>query len=317
MLTLLSLLQTRRDWGGDALAVRLAVSRRTVRRDIDELRGLGYRILAVKGPAGGYRLDAGEAIPPLQFDDDQVIALAVGLRAAALSATGVEVAALQALAGVRRLLPERLRPRLDSMEFIAAATEPALVDTAVLLAVSAAVHACEELRFDYTRPAEPERTAAGPPLRTQPHALVATAGRWYLIGWDADRDDWRVFRIDRMRLRTHRGRRFEPRDIPGGPADFLRRRFRGATEGGDWPCRGTVRLDAPASAVLPFVPPDAVVTPADDETCLLTAGSWSWGELAAAALRFEVPVTAVEPPALAEAFRAQAERAARAAPPPD
>lgn len=320
MLTLLSLLQTRRDWPGHVLAERLDVSARTVRRDVDRLRELGYRIDAIKGPDGGYRLEAGDELPPLLFDDDQAIALSVALQAATLSAAGIEEAALRALTTVRQVMPVRLRPRLDGLRFTAMpdTSSGAVGEVAsdILAEISGAIRACEELRFDYSRVGE--ATDAAPdaavgPRRVQPQHLVATRGRWYVIGWEADRGEWRVFRVDRMSLRSHRGARFSPRDVPGGgPQAFLRARFRGAIEGDAWPCRGRVVLHAPAARVAPFVE-DGTVEPVDAGSCVVELGAWSWGALAALLLRFEVPIEVVEPPELAAAFAEAGRRALRAA----
>ncbi|WP_127818914.1 helix-turn-helix transcriptional regulator [Microbacterium sp. CPCC 204701] len=314
MLTLLSLLQTRRDWPGTLLADRLDVSARTVRRDIDRLRELGYRIQAIKGPDGGYRLEAGEELPPLLFDDEQAIALAVALQAATLTAAGIEEAALRALTTVRQVMPARLRHRLDALRFTAVPEGGASVSHDVLAQVSAGIRACEELRFDYARVGETDAAAApAGPRRVQPHHLVATRGRWYLIGWDAEREDWRVHRVDRMSLRSHRGARFSRREIPGGDAQaFLRARFRGAVEGDAWSCRGRVLLHAPASRVIPFVD-DGIVEPVDSGSCLVELGAWSWGALAALLLRFEVPIEVVWPAELSAAFAELGRRASETA----
>ena len=197
LLSLLSLLQARRDWPGALLAERLAVSPRTVRRDVDRLRELGYPIAAVKGPDGGYRLDAGTRLPPLLFDDDQAVALAVALQIAAVSGAGIGEAAARALTTVRQVMPARLRHRVDALRVTAVERPTARpappVDSEVLVAVGAAVHAHEVLRFDYGD------DGAGPPRRVEPHHLVTWAGRWYLVAWDLDRADWRTFRVDRIR----------------------------------------------------------------------------------------------------------------------
>ncbi|MDQ7876398.1 WYL domain-containing protein [Microbacterium sp. QXD-8] len=314
VLTLLSLLQTRRDWPGRALAERLDVSARTVRRDVDRLRELGYRIRASKGPDGGYRLEAGDELPPLLFDDEQAVALSVALQAAALSAAGIEEAALRALTSVRQVMPVRLRHRLEALRFttVVDAAVPVAQDT--LVEVSAAIRACEELRFDYARVGDRPGADLSPvPRRVQPHHLIAAQGRWYLIGWDAGREDWRVHRVDRMTLRSHRGARFTPRVVPGGDSHaFLRGRFRGATDGEKWPCRGKVVLRAPASRVIPFVS-DGVVEPVGADSCLVELGAWSWGALAALLLRFEVDVEVVEPPELTAAFAEIGQRVSIAA----
>lgn len=167
MLKLLSLLQVRRDWAGRVLAERLEVSDRTLRRDVDHLRELGYRISAIKGPDGGYRLDAGSELPPLLFDDDQAVALAIALQAAAGSGIADAEGALRALSTVRQVMPSRLRHRVDSVEFTTLATESAgspAVKTETLIAVSGAVRSREVLRFDYLS------VGVGPRLRPLSHA---------------------------------------------------------------------------------------------------------------------------------------------------
>jgi biotin operon repressor len=304
MLRLLSLLQARRDWPGELLAERLEVSVRTVRRDVDRLRVLGYRVQAIKGPDGGYRLDAGSELPPLLFDDEQAVAVAIALQTAAASGADIGEAAERALATVRQVMPSPLRHRVDGV----VASSPAAVapvDPARLLAVSAAIRAREVLRFDYGETADPA------PRRTEAHHLVARGGRWYLIGWDLDRDDWRVYRVDRMLPRSARGARFTPRELPGhDPHTFLTARFRGAVAGDGWPCRGSVMLALPVEAVAPFAT-DAVVEAVDAQRTRVSAGSWSWAALAASFLRFDAEVTDAEPPALAVAFTTLAERAGR------
>ncbi|TYP84575.1 helix-turn-helix transcriptional regulator [Blastococcus xanthinilyticus] len=319
LLTLLSLLQARRDWPGAALADRLQVSSRTVRRDVDRLRGLGYPVHAVKGPDGGYRLDAGSELPPLLFDDDQAVALAVALRVAAASGVGIEEAAARALATVRQVMPARLRHRIDAVQVAAAPSRSGgrALDPAVLLALSAAIRAREVLRFDHRpeRPGDEGGEQAGPdvpPRRVEPHATVTWAGRWYLVGWDLDRDDWRIFRADRIAPRTPTGPRFAPRPLPGGDvASFVRGRFRGAVDGDAWPCSGVVELGLPAAEVAAFAH-DGVVEALGPDRCRLTLGAWSWTGLAAAVVRFDCDIRVVGPVQLGEAFSTLSRRAAAA-----
>lgn len=318
LLALLSLLQVRRDWTGSNLAEKLDVSRRTVRRDVDRLREMGYRIQATMGPDGGYRLDAGSELPPLLFDDDQIIALAVALRSATAAGTGIEEAAVRALATVRQVLPSRLRHRLDAFEFTAlhrrpgdGATDPVAAD--VLIALSAAVRSREVLRFDYAKVSGAAGNDAAPLRRVEPHHLLTSHGRWYLIAWDLDREDWRIYRVDRITPHAPTGPRFSPREVPGGnAAAFASARFRGSTETDTWPCRGTVVIHLPASDVLPFAG-DGVVEELGPERCLLESGSWSWVALAASLNRFDADVDVVGPPELAEAFELLAARNASTA----
>ncbi|MEU8895330.1 WYL domain-containing protein [Nocardia sp. NPDC048505] len=310
LLALLSLLQARRDWPGALLSERLEVSPRTVRRDVDRLRELGYRIVASKGPDGGYRLDAGAHLPPLLFDDDQAVALAVALQTTAVSGADLGEDAARALTTLRQVLPARLRRRLDMLRVTAVETPAAPSDSPVggqtLLALGAAVHACEVLRFDY-----PPET--GPPRRVQPHHLFTRGGRWYLLAWDLERDDWRTFRADRITPRVPTGPRFTPREVPGGDlAAFVSARFRGSDTG--WPCRGEVLLALPAAAVAPYVQ-DGLVVAVGPDRCRLMLGSWSWNALAAALARFDADLEVVGPPELSAAFTRLAERCRRAGSP--
>lgn len=317
LLRLLSLLQAQRDWPGSVLADRLGISDRTVRRDIDRLRELGYRIRATKGPDGGYRLDAGSQLPPLLFDDDQVLALTVALQAAAVTGAGVEEAALRALTTVRQVLPSRLRHRLDALAFTAVEPGGGSASSAspeVLVRISEAIGAREVLRFDYTRPAGAcDEADSARTFRVEPHHLVTSTGRWYLVAWEPDRDDWRIYRADRIDPRTPNGPRFRPREVPGGDvAQFVSARFKGADQADAWPCRGKVILHRPAREVLPFAG-DGVVEDLSPRRCALEAGSWSWVALAASLNRFDTEIEVVGPQALREAFAHLAARNAATA----
>jgi predicted DNA-binding transcriptional regulator YafY len=311
LLALLSLLQARRDWPGTLLAERLEVSLRTVRRDVDRLRELGYPIAAIKGPDGGYRLGAGTDLPPLLFDDDQAVALTVALQIAAGSRdSGLDEAAARALHTIRQVMPSRLRQRVDSLRITAierpTTQPPAPVRKDVLLAISGAVHAREVLRFDYgTGPAD------RPPRRAEPHHLVTRDGRWYLVAWDLDRADWRIFRADRVTPRIPTGPRFTPRALPGGDvAAYVTARFQGSEDG--WPCRGVVILDRPAATVAGYTR-DGVVEEFGPGRCRLTLGSWSWASLAAAFGRFDADIEVIGPDELRDAFGRLARRFGAAA----
>ncbi|MFC8825629.1 helix-turn-helix transcriptional regulator [Streptomyces sp. NPDC057137] len=319
LLSLLSLLQTRRDWPGAQLAERLDISPRTVRRDVDRLRELGYPIVTSKGPDGGYRLGAGTQLPPLLFDDEQAVALAIALQIATTTGAGIEEAAARALNTVRQVMPARLRHRIDTFHVTAVerpTTRPApQVDSTVLMALSAAVHARETLRFDYSSAAgaRDDSTDEPPPRRAEPHHLVTWGGRWYLVAWDLDRKDWRTFRADRITPRTPTGPRFSPRELPGGDvAAFVAGRFQGSDGTGDWPCRGEVILDLPASDVAPYVH-DGVVEECGPNRCRLVLGSWSWPALAAALGRFDADIEVVGPAELKDAFAQLAQRYAETA----
>ncbi|WP_371667483.1 WYL domain-containing protein [Streptomyces sp. NBC_00289] len=322
LLALLSLLQARRDWPGALLAERLDISPRTVRRDVDRLRELGYPIAAFKGPDGGYRLDPGAEPPPMLFDEEQAVALALALRIATTTGAGIEEAAARALVTVRQVMPARLRRRIDTLQ-VAAVEGPAArpgpqADSNVLVVLAAAVHAREVLRFDHAPAATPgagddDGPGALPPRRVQPHHLVAWGGCWYLVAFDLDRDDWRTFRADRVTPRTPTGPRFTPRELPGGTvAAFMAARFRGSQGSGDWPCRGEVILGLPAAAVSRHTH-DGVVEELGPDRCRLVLGSWSWAGLAAAVGRFDADIEVVGPAELRHAFARLAHRYANAA----
>ncbi|MFC4061753.1 helix-turn-helix transcriptional regulator [Planomonospora corallina] len=319
LLTLLSLLQARRDWPGALLAERLEVSPRTVRRDVERLRELGYPIAAVKGPDGGYRLDAGTRLPPLSFDDEQAVALAIALRFATTAGAGIGEAAARALNTVRQVMPARLRHRIDTLE-VTAVDHPALrpapqADGSVLAALGAAVHAREVLRFDYAPVSGGGTDGDGgqaPPRRVQPHHLVTWGGRWYLVAWDLDREDWRTFRADRISPRSPTGPRFTRRELPGGEvAAFVTDRFLGGGGSGAWPCVGEVILDVPAAVVSHYVR-DGAVEELGPGRCRLVLGSWSWIDLATVVGRFDAGFQVVGPDELKAAFARLARRYAAA-----
>lgn len=310
MLALLSVLQTQRAWTGPALAARLGVTSRTVRRDVDRLRELGYTIAALRGPDGGYRLAAGADLPPLLFDDEQAVALAVALGTAPSSGVDVDEAAARALATVRQVMPARLRHRLDGVR-VEPGPARARVDPAVLEAVGTAVRDRRTLRVDHA--ADP---ADAPPRHVEPHAVVARHGRWYLVAWDRGRDDWRTFRLDRLTPRTPAGARFTPRTLPAADASaFVAARARGASDADRWPCHGEVVLALPAAQVAPWVE-DGEVEEVDARSCRVRVGSWSWTGLLAWVARFDAPFTVVGPEPLRAAAATLAARLTDAAAPP-
>ncbi|MHA3703251.1 helix-turn-helix transcriptional regulator [Jatrophihabitans sp. YIM 134969] len=314
LLSLLSLLQVRRDWPGSLLAERLDVSARTVRRDVDRLRELGYPVTALRGPDGGYRLDAGAHLPPLLFDDDQAVALALALRGAPALGAGIDEAAARALATLGAVMPTRLRARLDALAPTVVGHEASddAVRPATLLTISAAIRDREELRFDYRSPGREADTHA-PPRQVQPHHLVARRGHWFVVGWATARDDWRTFRVDRMRLRVPNGPRFRLREVPGGDvATFVAARSKGSDTVDRWPCRGSVLVHLPATDVAPFAG-DGTVTAVAADRCRLDLGSWSWAGLAASLARFDAELEVEGPDELRRAFADLATRAARAA----
>jgi len=217
-LRLLSLLQTHRLWRGSELAERLEVTERTVRRDVDRLRGLGYPVDAAPGNDGGYRLAIGAHLPPLVLDDDEAVALAIGLRyAAAAAINGMEDTSLRALTKIESLLPDRLRRRVSTLHSrttsLPRAAEDNAIDSEALSVLAAACRDGEEVRFDYQR-----RDSEESRRLVEPHQLVTVGRRWYLVAWDQRRHDWRTFRLDRLSSPRLAGRRFTPREVPGGDA---------------------------------------------------------------------------------------------------
>ncbi|MFD0898956.1 helix-turn-helix transcriptional regulator [Actinomadura sediminis] len=310
LLTLLSLLQTPREWPGGELADRLGVSPRTVRRDIDRLRGLGYPIEGTTGPDGGYRLVAGTAMPPLLLDDEESVAIAVSLRTAAGNAVdGIGEASVRALAKLEQVLPARLRRRVGTLNTATVAMPPPdgpRVDPDVLAAAAAAVTNREALRFAYVKADGTEGRR-----KVEPYRLVAAGRRWYLLAHDTERDDWRIFRADRIREPHPTGQRFAPRDVPGGDAvAFVTDRMYSLA-----PVHtATVTLRAPAEEVrlgLGAAPDD--VTPIDERTCRLDTYADTLPWLAARLLMLGCDFTVHDPPELVEHLRDLGARAARAA----
>jgi predicted DNA-binding transcriptional regulator YafY len=307
LLRLLSLLQTRREWTGAELADRLEVTVRTVRRDIERLRTLGYPVAAVQGSAG-YRLGPGAEVPPLLLDDEEAVAVAMGLRTAAGGTiTGVEEASARALAKLEQVLPSRLRHRINTLQSVTVPISQGgpTVDAEVLTAVATAARNHEQLRFDYVNHdgSEQRRT-------TEPHRLVSSGRRWYLIAWDLGRDDWRTFRLDRMRPRTPTGPRFSPRELPeDGVAAFTARGISVR------PYRYHARLTLHGSleAVTGRVPPTiGVVEAIDHQRCRLETGSDSLEELAVWVALFGFEFEVHEPPELRGLVEALAGRLGRA-----
>jgi predicted DNA-binding transcriptional regulator YafY len=307
LLSLLSLLQARRDWPGALLAERLEVSPRTVRRDVDRLRDLGYPVRATKGPDGGYRLDAGADLPPLLFDDDQAIAVAVALQTATTTVTGIEEGALRALATVRQVMPARLRQRVDALQVTTvdkyADRRRTPVDSEHLIAIGTAVRAREVLRFDYASPGVEELR---PPRRVEPHHLVTWGGRWYLVGWDLERKDWRTFRVDRMMPKTPTGPRFTPRELPAPDvATYISSRFTGQDQRN---CQGEAILQAKASDIAQWAGHGAIVEEITPTSCRLIMSAWSWTGLAATYGMFECDLEFVGPQELKTAAARLADR---------
>ncbi|WP_028479847.1 YafY family protein [Nocardia sp. CNY236] len=294
LLRLLSLLQMHKDWTGTELAARLDVTTRTIRRDVDRLRELGYPVHAVLGPLGGYRLGPGASLPPLLLDDDEAVAVTLGLQT---NTTGniadIEEASLRALTKVEQVLPTRLRYRVDALRGAIVAMPPRYdpgppVDVDSLTAISAAIRTAETLRFDY-------RSHTGDETRrtVEPHRIAHWSHRWYLVGWDTVRSDWRTFRIDRMSLRTPNGRRFTHRPSPDGDVvAYLRRTMDFAVR----PYQCVVRVHAPAEEFAGRV--EGIVTPIDERTCRLEMGSDSYAVVALVIGMLDVEFEVESPPEL-------------------
>ena len=295
-LRLLSLLQNHRHWPGGELAERLGVSARTLRRDIDRLRELGYPVEADRGVDGGYRLAAGAALPPLVVDDDEAVAIAVGMQAAALGAVaGIEEAAVRALAKLVQVMPPPLRRRVDALR---AATDPtgwgaptaAAADPAVLIALALACRDTERVGFDYT-----DRGGVPSQRQVEPHRLVPLGRRWYLVAYDLVRHDWRTFRLDRIGSPSGTGLRFRPRELPAtDAAAFVRAGIETQPTGH----AVEVRVSAPAERVRARLGQWATAEPIDAGHCLLrmTVDTLVWPAMALGSLGAEFEV--VTPPEL-------------------
>jgi predicted DNA-binding transcriptional regulator YafY len=313
LLRLLSLLQARPEWSGAELADRLEVTTRTVRNDIERLRILGYQVHSTTGTAGGYRLGAGAALPPLLLDDEEAVAVAVSLHAAAGgTVTGIEETSLRALTKLQQMLPSRLRHRTDALRAatVSVAGCGPTVAAEILTAIAAAIRDHERLRFDYRGHDGTERRRDA-----EPHRLVFTGRRWYLLAWDVDREDWRTFRADRIRPRTPNGPRFTPRQPPGGDAAAHVVRGAGATA---WKHQARVRLHAPAEMIAEQLTPAAgLLQPDGEHTCILETGSDSPYDLLAFLSSLEVAFTVLEPPDLRGLLHTLADRYQAAAREPD
>jgi predicted DNA-binding transcriptional regulator YafY len=307
LLELLSLLQGRRDWPGAELAERLEVSGRTIRRDMERLRGLGYPVESLTGPAGGYRLRAGTAMPPLLLDDDEAIAIAVGLRTAArASVTGIEETAVQALVKLEQVLPAHLRRRVSALQSATMTLPPGgpTVDPQSLTVIATACRDAERVRFAYRG-----RDGVGSRRDVEPHSLVNLGRRWYLLAWDRDRRDWRTFRVDRLTGPASTGVRFAPRDPPGSDAAaFVAQSLSAAPNRYE----ARVTLHAPAEAIRQRVPSQwGRIEPIDERTCEYRTGDDDLGWLALRVAMLGVEFDLHEPPELVEHLAAVAQRLGR------
>ncbi len=294
LLALLGLLQSRTIWSGAELAARLGVSGRTVRNDIERLRRLDYPVEAVRGPGGHYRLGIGAKLPPLLLDDDEAVAVAVGLRAVT-GVSGMEDTSARALAKLEGVLPHRLKLRVNAVrdavqtgpENTGSNVPDPEVDAGLLMAVAAAIRDHEEIRFRYR---------GNERLQVEPYRLVSWQRRWYLVARDATADNWSSFRLDWMQLRVPGGRRFRPVELPGGdyPAFVLR-----TTAFAGWQVHVRITVYAPAEEVLSRINPAVgVVEAIDDRTCVLVTGADSVETVAVYIGMLGIDFTATEPPEL-------------------
>jgi predicted DNA-binding transcriptional regulator YafY len=313
LLALLSLLQVRREWTGQELADRLEVGPRTIRRDVDKLRSLGYPIEAAPGVAGGYRLGNGGELPPLLLDDAEAVAVAVGLRTAAAGGiAGIEETSVRALTKLEQVLPGRLRRRVSALSLATSSfgMEGPRIDPEVLATLAGACRDQVRLRFPYI--ARDERATQ---RAVEPAAVVYSGHRWYLVAFDLDRDDWRTFRIDRIRGRVRIGERGQRRIVPGGdPAAFVRERLRSSWEGdasASPALPGRIRLGVSVARARTRIPSRYAEVEADgEEACIVTSrGAWSRGFLVWMATLDE-PLEVLEPPEMVEAARTIATRLA-------
>ncbi|GAA3803480.1 MULTISPECIES: helix-turn-helix transcriptional regulator [Amycolatopsis] len=303
VLRLLALLQRRPSWTAAELAAELGVTDRSVRRDVERLRAVGYPVHATAGVGGGYQLGAGTRLPPLLLDDEEAIATAVSLRlASGGTVAGAGDAALRALAKLDQVMPPRLRAEVRAVhgatETLVAGIE---IDAELLVTLARACRDAVRVRFRYSSRGSEDLERTVEPVR-----MVATNRRWYLMAWDLDRDDWRTFRLDRMREVTATTWRFRPREHPD-PVAYVQRSVSAA------PYRylAKVRLRASAEEVRDLVPPQVGRVEEDrDGWCLLVAGGDQLDWLAVHVARLGYEAEILEPPQLREAAARLAERVA-------
>ncbi|MDL4774860.1 helix-turn-helix transcriptional regulator [Actinomadura xylanilytica] len=310
LLRLLSLLQTPREWSGTELGERLEVTTRTIRRDIERLRDLGYPVEAAMGPAGGYRLVAGTAMPPLLLDDEEAVAMAVGLRTAAgQPVEGIGEASVRALAKLEQVLPSRLRHRVGALTSVTVpltGPDGPVVDPGLLSVLASTAAGRERLRFAY-------RTGAGDEARrlVEPHSLVPAGRRWYLVAHDIDRDDWRIFRVDRIREPHPTGQRFRPRELPeADAAAFVKKKMYAMVP--SYEVDATLRLPAADARARLDARADQI-EPVDEHTSRLRGHVDTLPWLADRLIRLGCPFEVHGPPELVEHLREIAERVSRAA----
>ncbi|QOV39334.1 YafY family transcriptional regulator [Streptomyces ferrugineus] len=301
LLKLLSLLQAHREWSGADLAERLGVTPRTVRRDVDRLRELGYPVNASPGTGGGYQLGAGAELPPLLLDDDEAVAVAVGLRTAAgQGIEGIGETSVRALAKLEQVLPNRLRRRVGALNAFTVpmlrGPQPSGVDPAVLTELAHLCRDAERLRFEY-------RDHEGAPTRrtVEPHRLVCSERRWYLVAWDLDREDWRTFRVDRITPRPPHGPRFTPRTPP---AEDLAAYVSQGVSTRAYASHAVIRLLVPVHEAAERISPSAGTLEADgDAACILRTGAASLDVMVLHIMMIGFEFEVLEPVEFIEAIR--------------
>jgi predicted DNA-binding transcriptional regulator YafY len=308
LLRLLSLLQARRDWTSVELASRLGVTTRTIRNDVGRLRGLGYPVDARPGVAGGYRLGAGGALPPLLLDDEEAVAVAIGLRTAANgSIAGIEETSVRALAKLQQVLPSRLRRQVSAFQsyVLPVPSGGPQADPDVLTVIASACRDHERLRFDY-------QAHSGTASRrlVEPYRLVNDRRRWYLMAWDIDRYAWRTFRVDRIEPRTPSGPRFTPRALPPDP-EIAAQVARGAAQA-TWRYRARVIVHAPAAYVQSRLPIPVTVESLGEDQCAFEPGSDHPGMLALYLGMLDADFSIAGSPELVDALRKLTRRYQRA-----
>jgi predicted DNA-binding transcriptional regulator YafY len=309
LLRLLSLFQAQRYWSGAELSERLDVTARTLRRDVDRLRSLGYPVHSTSGIAGGYQLGAGATLPPLLLDDDEAVAVALGLRTSASGrVTGIEEASVRALLKLEQVLPPRLRHRVAALHgfIVPLETRGPTVDANLLSAIAGACRDHECIRFSYQN-----RTGAPSVRIVEPHRLVHTGYRWYLVAWDSDRKDWRTFRVDRIEGKPKTSTRFKPRIPPEG--DFAKFVSKSLSQV-PYPFRARITLQASLEALANRIPSSAGVLEAiDQNSCMLRTGSHSLESIAMHLSWLGIPFFVHEPPELISYLRTLAQRLTEAA----
>ncbi len=308
LLRLLSLFQARRYWSGAELSDELEVTDRTLRRDVERLRTLGYPVHSTSGVAGGYQLGSGAVLPPLLLDDDEAVAVAVGLRTAASgTVVGLGEASVRALLKLEQVLPARLSRRIAALHaFILPldSTGPT-VNASTLSVIAGACRDHNQLRFNYCN-----RGGTSSTRNVEPHRVVHTGRRWYLVAWDVSRKDWRTFRVDRIEAKLTPSSRFAPRKPPDG--DFAAYVSRSVSYA-PYPHRARVTLHAPVETMAERVPPTAGVLEAIDErTCMLYTGAPSLEILCAHLAMIGVDFEVHEPPGLVDEIGRLIERLGRA-----